>query len=120
MLFTPPDERGPNPTDRLRQTEHWCEVVVWLCQNHAGDYMAGDLRTRLAVYHSIGVIADVSKDIDETTRDSMNVNWRRLQGMRVILVHRPWKVNPNTVWLAATRSVPNLLAELRRVAGRVS
>ncbi len=82
--------------------------------------MAGDLRTRLAIYHSIGVIADVSKDIDATTRASMNVNWRRLQDMRVILVHMPWKVDPDIVWLAATRGIPNLLEELRRVTGRVS
>ena len=120
MLFSPPDERGPQPPDRLRQTEHWCEVVIWLCHNYADDYLAGDLRTRLAVYHAIGVLADVSKEIDETMRASMNVNWQQLSGIRVILVHTPWKVNPNTVWLAATRSVPNLLAELRRVAGRTS
>lgn len=119
MLSTPPDERGPKPSDRLRQTEHWCEVVIWLCQNHAADYTAGDLRTRLAVYHAIGVLADVAKEIDETTRANMNVNWQQLSAIRVILVHTPWKVNPNTVWMAATRSIPHLLAELRRVAGRI-
>ena len=118
MLFSPPNELGPNPPDRLRQTEHWCEVVIWLSQNHSDDYMADDLRTRLAMYHSIGVIADISKDIDTAIRADMSVVWKDLFDMRIILVHCPWKVDPDIVWLTATKSIPNLLAEVRRIMGR--
>ena len=115
MLSTPPSEHGPTSSDRLRLVEHWCLVVSWLCQNYVGEYRAGDLRTRLAVYHAIGLIADASRGLGDTRVQMPSIDWVGLLGMRTFLVHRPWAVNGDTVWSAATESVPELLAEVRRL-----
>ncbi len=115
MLFSPRDELGPKPDDRFRLVEHWCQVVGWLCRQYAEEYADGDLRTRWAVYHTIALIADTAKDLDDETRAAMtHVNWRDLSGLRTFLVHRPWAVKSQVVWESATDDIPVLLAELHR------
>ena len=115
MLSTPPDERGPKPDDRIRLVEFWCETIGWLCQQYPAEYAGGDLRTRWAIYHVIGLIADATKGLGDATRAQMiGINWRELSGLRTFVVHRPWDVNPRIVWESATEEIPVLLAELRR------
>ena len=112
---TQPSESGPEPDDHLRRVEHWCEVVIWLSESHQHDYMDGELRTRFAVYHAIGLLADAARGLrPETLRELSNVNWVGLFGMRTILVHRPWLVASDIVWSAVSRDVPALLSEVRR------
>ena len=121
MLFTPLDELGPRPGDRFRLVEYWCEVVIWLCQEYPVEYANGDVRTRWAIYHTMGLIADTAKDLEAETRIAMTrVNWKDLSGMRTFLVHRPWDVNPSTVWDSATEDIPMLLEDLRRVIAQRS
>ena len=112
---TQPSELGPEPSDHLGRVEHWCEVVIWLTQQHQQDYLDGELRSCLAIYHAIGLIADAARGLrPEVLQDVPSVNWVGLFGMRTILVHRPWLVASDNVWSAATREVPSLLAEVRR------
>ena len=116
MLSTPQDERGPKPDDRIRLVEFWCETIGWLCQQYPSEYADGDLRTRRAFYHVMGLIADTSKGLGSETRAAMtNVDWKGLDDMRIFLVHRPWDVSPEIVWESATEDIPLLLSELRRV-----
>ena len=112
----PPSERGPNASDRLWQVEHWCEVVAWLCTQYEAEYRDGDLRTRLAVYHSIGLIVDSVKAFSDETRAAIrNIDWRWLSRTRAILVHQPWRANSRIVWSTATSDIPLLLAQLRHL-----
>ena len=112
---TQPSELGPEPSDHLGRVEHWCEVVTWLAQQHQQDYLGGELRSRLAIYHAIGLIADAARGLrPEVLQDVPSVNWVGLFGMRTILVHRPWLIASDNVWSATTRDVPTLLAEVRR------
>ena len=98
----------------MRLVEFWCETIGWLCQQYPAEYSDGDLRTRWAVYHVMGLIADTAKGLGEETRARMvGVNWRELSGLRTFLVHRPWDVNPRIVWDSATGDIPLLLAQLR-------
>ena len=116
MLSTPHEDLGPRPDDRLRQVEYWCEVVVRLSEQYSEEYDAGDLRTRLAMYHAMGLIADAAKPLDDTVKAEMvGVDWAGLRDMRTFLVHRPWRVNYLLVWNAATSEIPLLLAEVRRL-----
>ena len=116
---TQPSELGPEPSDHLGRVEHWCEVVIWLSQHHQRAYLDGELRSRFAIYHAIGLIADAARGLrPEVMREIANINWAGLFGMRTILVHRPWLVDSDNVWFAAARDVPSLLAEVRRYAAR--
>ena len=121
MLSTPPNDHGPRPDDRFRLVEFWCEAVGWLCQEYPTAYTEGDLRTRWAICHVMGLIADTAKDLGDEIRAQMTeVNWKDLSGLRTFLVHRPWDVNPRIVWESATEDIPVLLAEVRRVRAEQS
>ena len=77
--------------------------------------MNGDLRSRFAIYHAVGLLADTAKGLGEQIlKDIPNVDWLALSDMRVILVHRPSRVNSEIVWYAVTESVPDLLNEVRQ------
>ena len=118
MLSIPPNELGPNDTDRLRQMAYWCEVVMWLGDHYAADYLAGDLRTRLAIHQALCLLADIARQTDPTTLAAMpGSDWRGLIRMRVLLAHIPWRVRWERVWYAVTVSVPALYAELQRYRG---
>ena len=122
MSFIPQNDRGPLLGDRISLLEHWCEVVGWMCREYADDYAAGDLRTRWALYHTMGLVADIAKHLDDDIRAAMTGvtpgDWKGLGDVRVFVVHRPWLVDHSIVWATATEDIPVLLAELRRVTGR--
>ena len=124
MSFTPQNDRGPLPVDRISLLEHWCEVVGWMCREYADDYAAGDLRTRWAMYHALGLVADIARHLDDDIRSAMTGvtpnDWKNLTDVRVFVVHRPWRVDYRIVWATATDDIPVLLSELRRVAGRTA
>ena len=116
MLSTLPDDKGPKSDDRLRLVEYWCNVIGCLVQRHRAEYEDGDLRTRWAFYHAMGLIADTAKDIGPETRGRMvGVDWRGLSSLRTFLVHRPWDVDDQIVWQSATEDIPLLLTEVRRM-----
>lgn len=95
-----------------------------MCREFADDYAAGDLRTRWAMYHTVGLVADIARHLDDDIRSAMSGvmpdDWKGLAEVRVFVVHRPGRVDYNIVWTTATNDIPVLLAELRRVAGRSS
>ena len=116
MLSTPPDERGFDESDRLRQLEHWCEVIAWLRHRYTDDYLTGDLRTRLAVYQAVCLLADNAKQTAPNILGELPaVDWTELVRTRVVLAHIPWRADSDEVWRIVTESVPALQAELRRV-----
>ena len=115
MLSTPPDERGPDESDRIRQLEHWCEVIAWLRHRHASEYLAGELRSRLAVYQAICLLAEMAKQTGPSIlRTIPNADWSELIRTRVVLAHIPWRAESETVWRIVTDTVPELQEELRR------
>lgn len=117
MLSTAPEALGPDDSDRIQQMLHWCEVIRWMGQNYADEYLAGDLRTSFAIYHAIGLLADIARQTDDAILQEMpGIDWAGLVGMGVMLVHVPWQVQTRLVWRAVVESVPALRAELMRYA----
>ncbi len=124
MLSTPPDERGPDNTDRLLQLNHWCEVISWLRRNYADDYQDGDFRTRFAFYHATCLLADMARQIQRSDpallRSMPTVDWDELVAIRVVLVHIPWRADESSVWRTVTETVPELHTEVRRIMAQQS
>ena len=51
----------------------------------------------------------LSPDLRERHPD---INWKDIAGLRVLLAHRYHRVDPEQVWVIATRDVPSLVAAL--------
>ncbi len=88
-------------------------------RNYRRDYLDGELRSRFAIYHAIGLLADAARGLHSETRDDLpSVNWVGLFAMRAILVHRPWLVASDIVLSAASRDVPTLLSNVQQYIER--
>lgn len=75
-----------------------------------------DQRTQAAVLWNLTVIGEavsqLSRDVVERHAD---VPWRRIRGLRNIVVHRYFVVDVPEVWRVATQEMAPLRAQIRRV-----
>ncbi len=78
-----------------------------------GDSFAGDVKTQSAVIAQLQIIGEATKRLSDGFRaDHPEVPWRRMAGMRDVLIHLYNRVRLGTVWKAATESVPALIEQL--------
>ena len=116
MLFIPPNECGPDSSDRPGQLEYWCEVAGWLTRLYGREYWAGDVRTRLAVYHCVALMGEAANHVPEDIRTPMlDADLSDLARQRNILVHRPWLADAALVWITASVLAPLLIQQVRGI-----
>jgi uncharacterized protein with HEPN domain len=69
----------------------------------------------LRVYQFCDAGKELARQLGPQTQD---VPWAEIAKMRDLLGHHYWRVNPDVVWVTATRDIPQLEgfdAELRQV-----
>lgn len=73
-----------------------------------------DERTRDAVIRNIEVIGEAAKCIpDDVTARAPGVEWRRIRGMRDVLAHAYFGIDPGVVWDVATTKLDELETAVR-------
>jgi len=77
------------------------------------DGFLNDAKTQSAVIAQLQIIGEATKRLSDGFRAGHSqVPWRRMAGMRDILIHLYHRVRLDTVWEAATESVPTLIDQL--------
>ncbi|GLI38519.1 DUF86 domain-containing protein [Geobacter hydrogenophilus] len=77
------------------------------------DNFDSNLLVQSAVVRQIEVMGEATKRLSETFRsDHPQVPWRKIAGMRDILIHAYDHVDPDEVWNAVTVAMPGLLGQL--------
>lgn len=99
------DERLSDIGDAARQV---AEIVA------AGrDAFDRDRVRQLAVERLLEIIGEAARAMTDQGRSLFpEVPWTDIIGLRTLLAHHYHRVDPAQVWVAATRSVPTLLAAL--------
>ena len=81
----------------------------------------GDVTAQDAVIRRITVIGEAAARISEDFRAAHpNLPWRRIVGMRNVLVHDYAEVDLDVVWEVATEKLPELIEVLEKFLDTVS
>lgn len=73
-----------------------------------------DARTFDAVLRNLEVIGEAASQVPVPFRERHpGIPWRQVVGLRNVVVHRYFAVDPETVWAIVDRQLPSLLPQLR-------
>jgi uncharacterized protein with HEPN domain len=77
-----------------------------------------DESVSITVLHYLQDIGEAARGLSPATRkQTPAVDWRRLIGMRNVIVHQYWRRDYALLWLAATQSVPTLIEVMEEWLG---
>lgn len=81
-------------------------------------------RSRLiqdAVIRNFEILGEAAKQIDSQTRDQHpQVPWKRIAGLRDVLIHHYFGVDLNTVWNVIEKDVPQLATDVGAMLGSLA
>ena len=86
------------------------------CLTRIAEYTEGgreaffaDTKTQDAVIRNLEVIGEAVKNLSQAHRDAHpDIPWKRIAGLRDLLIHRYFGVKLDTVWEVIERELPNL------------
>ena len=80
------------------------------------DSFAADEKTHFAVIAQFMLIGEATKRLSEAFRDTHpEIPWRKMAGMRDVLIHWYDRVDLEEACNAVERSVPTLIAQLENI-----
>jgi uncharacterized protein with HEPN domain len=95
------------------------EEAIGRIESRAGISRAsfdGDELVQTWMVHWLQVIGEAARALSQELQSRHSeLPWSEIIGMRTILVHHYFRVDPDAVWQAATVSVPRLKAQVRRI-----
>ncbi len=91
-----------------------CERVTEFTAAMDQAAFAADARTYYATLHNLALLGEAATHIPESVRDSHpDIPWRSIVGARNVIMHVYLGVDDNLIWVMVTRSVPDLIPQLR-------
>jgi len=88
-------------------------LVRTFVHNVTKDVFEGDIMRQSAVVRQLEIIGEATKRLSNEFRDSQpEIPWRKMVGMRDVLIHAYQRVDIEEVWITATKFVPDLIRQI--------
>ena len=98
---------------------HILEASGWvlsMVEGRSQGDLDSDLQFFLALCRAIEVTGEAANRVsNDTQRETPEIRWRQIIGMRNRLAHRYDNVSHGILWLVAQERVPALIADVRRL-----
>lgn len=93
-----------------------CEKILRYTRNMTFEQFTVDEKTFDAVVRNLEVIGEAIKNIpDEIRQKYPEVEWRKIAGLRDIVVHEYFGIDEEILWDIVERRVADLLERVRRI-----
>ena len=103
-------------TDFLKDVCDALEKCLQFTEGMQFSGFAEDEKTVFAVIRALEVAGEAVKQIPAAVREKYpDIPWREMAGMRDILIHQYFGVNPEVVWKTVTRDVPEILPIFQQI-----
>jgi uncharacterized protein with HEPN domain len=105
-----------NPTDFLNHIKDECEYLIKTSEKLNYETFIKNETIRRAFVRSLEVIGEASKSIPEDFKKTyQNIEWRKIAGMRDVLIHHYFGVSYKTVWDVINNNIPSLLEGVKEI-----
>lgn len=74
-----------------------------------------------AVVRNLEIIGEATKRIPETIKQKhTNIEWKKISGMRDVLIHDYLGVDYERVWMAIINRIPELKKDIQNIVGKTT
>jgi len=90
-------------------------AVSYIVDKTKADFLS-DIQCQDAINYRLMIIGEAANRVSETTRQTLsNLPWRKMIGMRNVVVHEYDDVNLNIIWDTLHYDLPSVIVELEEV-----
>jgi uncharacterized protein with HEPN domain len=93
----------------IRDIAESCEKIMNFTAGLTKTQLLRDAKTYDAVIRNLEIIGEAAKQISGTTKAKMpDVSWRKIAGLRDILIHDYFGIDNNILWDVVQNKIPGL------------
>ena len=92
------------------------EKIIEYVGEMSFDRFVSDAKTFDAVIRNLEIIGEAAKRVpEEVRRDSSDIEWKKIAGLRDMLIHEYLGVDSEIIWDIVSNKIPDLIGELHKL-----